>query len=85
MDNTLKSKSVFTTIKDKKVEFPGLNYLAEIVQKVLIDFLEKQESSECDNLPQLALNESLINLEVDDKSSIKKGDFVFTNQIKHRK
>ncbi len=70
VDNTLKSKSVFTTIKDKKVEFPGLNYLAEIVQKVLINFLEKQESSECDNLPQLALNESLINLEVDDKSSI---------------
>jgi tetratricopeptide (TPR) repeat protein len=85
VDNTLKSKSVFTTIKDKKVEFPGLNYLTEIVQKVLIDFLEKQKNSDQDNIPQLALNESLINLEVDDKSSIKKGSFVFTNQIKHRK
>ena len=85
VDNTLKSKSVFTTIGDKKIEFPGLNYLTEIVQRVLINFLEKQESSECDNIPQLALNESLIHLEVDDKSSIKKGSFVFTNQIKHRK
>jgi len=85
VDNTLKSKSVYTKIKDKKVEFPGLNYLSEIVQKVLINFLGKQNHPEGDNVPELALNEGKIDLEVYDNLSFKKGGFVFTNQIKHRK
>jgi hypothetical protein len=85
VDKTLKSKSVFTRIKEKKVEFPGLNYLSEIVQKAILNSLDKQNNEDCDNIPELALNEGKIDLEVDDGLSIKKGEFVSTNQIKHRK
>ena len=85
VDKTLKSKSVFTKIKDKKVEFPGLNFLSEIVQKALINSIGKQNNPNCDNIPELALNEGKIDLEVNDELSVKKGEFIFSNQIKHRK
>ncbi|MEK6847402.1 MAG: hypothetical protein AABY16_04520 [Nanoarchaeota archaeon] len=85
VDNTLKSKSVFTKINGKYIEFPGLNYLSNIVRTALINFLEKQTPSEQDNIPQLALNESLVNLKVEDSLSVNKGDPIFTSQFKHRK
>ena len=82
IDSTLKSKSVVTKIGDKNLEFPGLNYLSNIVRDVLIDYLKKQEIIECDNIPELALKESLVNLVP--ITTIQKGDFVMKNQIKHR-
>ena len=85
VDSTLKAKSFQTTIKEKKLEFPGLNYLSDIVRAVLIKFLEKQDISEKDNIPDLALKESLVNVEVNDSLSKKKGEFVFANEFKYRK
>ena len=49
---------------------------------MLIDYLKKQEIIECDNIPELALKESLVNLVP--ITTIQKGDFVMKNQIKHR-
>lgn len=84
VDGTLKSKSFLTRIGNKELEFPGLNYLSHVVRSVLINFLEKQKSSEIDNIPELALKDSLVNLKVSDNETIKKGEFVFKEKIKHR-
>src|SRR3989344_663938 len=83
IDN-LKSKTIFTNIKDKKLEFPALNYLSEIVREVLINFIERQQDSDADNIPELALKDSLVNLDLIKDEAIKKGSFIFKNQIKHR-
>ncbi len=84
VDGSLKSKSVFTKIGNSKLEFPGLNYLSNIVRTVLINFLKKQETSDVDNIPELALKDSIVNLEVADSETIKKGELVFKNKIKYR-
>ncbi len=83
IDN-LKSKTVFTSIKDKKLEFPGLNYLSEIVRKVLINFLEEQQAFEIDNLPELALKDSIVNLDLVKDEAIKRGILITKDRIKYR-
>lgn len=82
IDAQLKSKTVFTIIGDKKLEFPGLNYLSILVRTVLVNFLKKQEFSDKDNIPELALKDSLVNLVP--LEAIQEGNFVAKNQIKHR-
>lgn len=87
VDSSFKSKTVFTKIRDKKLEFPGLDYLSNIVRTVLINFLAKEKTSETDNIPELALKEGLVNLaltETAQKETIQKGSFVTKNQIKCR-
>ncbi len=82
----LKSKSVFINIKNRDLEFAGLDYLSKMIRKVLISFLEKQEVSDNDNLPEFALADNIVNLILNEPNqSIKKGSFVMGNQIKHRK
>ncbi len=86
IDN-LKSKTVFTSIKDKKLEFPGLNYLSSIVRTVLINFLKKQENLEVDNIPKLASEDSKVDLALTEeaqKETIKKSSIITKNQIKYR-
>ncbi len=85
--DSLKSKTVFTNIKDKKLEFPGLNYLSYFVRKVLINFLEKQQILDVDNIPELALKDSIVNLDLKEemqKETIPKGSLITKNQIKYR-
>ena len=82
VDTQLKSKSVFIKIRDKNVEFPGLKYLSMLVRTVLISFLEKQEASNCDNIPKLALKEGIVNLIANEPIQ---GSFVTKNQIRYRK
>lgn len=84
IDCSLKSKSISTKIGNKDLEFPGLNYLSDIIRVVLINFLAKQKVSEQDNIPELALKDSLVNLKVADDETIKKGEFVLKSKIKHR-
>ena len=83
IDNTLKSKTVFTRIGDKNLEFPGLNYLSHLVGSVLINFLNSKTPSEKDNIPQLASDSSLVNLVA--TTEVKAHTSVTSNQIKHRK
>ncbi len=83
IDTRLKSKSVFTKIGNKNVEFPGLNYFSDIVRKVLINFLDNQSISDIDNIPKLAFKEGIVNLIA--TNQIKKGHLVMGNSIKHRK
>ena len=61
-----------------------MNYLSEIVREVLINFIERQQDSDADNIPELALKDSLVNLDLIKDEAIKKGSFIFKNQIKHR-
>ena len=85
--NRLGSKSVFTTIGNKDLEFPGLNYLSNLVRTVLINFLNKQESSETDNIPKLALKNSIVNLTLQErmqKETIQRGTFITKDKIKYR-
>jgi hypothetical protein len=84
IDCSLKSKSISTKIGNKDLEFPGLTYLSNVIRVVLINFLAKQEVSQQDNIPELALKDSLVNLKVADEETIKKGEFVFKSKIKHR-
>ncbi len=87
IDGRLKSKSVFTKIRDKELEFPGLEYLSRIIRTVLINFLEKQEHLDEDNISKLASEDSKVNLVLTEsmqKEAIQKGSIVTKNQIKHR-
>jgi hypothetical protein len=86
VDNTLKSKTVSTSIgKKKEIEFPGLNYLSEIVRKVLINFLNNQSPTEIDNIPKLALECDKINLALSVPGTpIKKYQPITGDMIKHR-
>jgi len=83
VDKSLKSKSIYARIENNEIEIPGLDYFSKIVREVLINFLDNQSVSETDNIPKLALNESLVNLIA--TKEIKKGDLVTGNSIKHRK
>lgn len=83
VDTTLKSKSVFTKISDKNVEFPGLNYLSLLVRTALVNFLKKQENLEGDNIPELALKDSIVNLVVNG-GTIQKGEIITKEKIKYR-
>lgn len=83
--NKLGSKCVFTNIYNKNVEFPGLDYLSRIVRKVLINFLEKKEVSNNDNIPEFALGDDAINLILRNSAEgIPKMSLITKNQIKTR-
>ncbi len=79
----IKSKSVFTKIKNKEIEIIGLDYFSKIVRSALINFLDKQPVLEIDNIPKLALKESSVNLI--STAQINRGQIVTSNLIKHRK
>ena len=73
-----------TKIKKKDLEFPGLNYISEMVRDVLINFLIKQEGSKEDNIPWLALKDALVNLKLNENETIQKGSFIKKSQIKYK-
>ena len=87
IDSRLKSKSIFTKIENKELEFPGLEYLSRVIRVVLINFLKQQEDLVADNIPKLASEDSKVNLVLTksmQKEAISKGSPITKSQIKHR-